>query len=503
MKLLDKGVTMELFFSVSALEAAGGDVLIKFCREEDYKKDPVLKKIDGVLESGIKDIYDSGEFEGKLNQTITLHKVPGMTAKRVVLAGLGKPGKIDHDSYRQAAGTLSRIAAVKNSKAVSFFLSDGRAVKAGSAIIEGFMLGRFEILDYKTGDDIVKDKLKKVEFFAKDRKQINALKKDVGRGQVTAEGVILARRLASLPGNKLSPEKFAAEARSLAKEYKIDCTVLNEKQIKAEKMGALLAVAQGSAQPPRFVILEYKGGRTSQKPVVLIGKGITFDSGGISLKPVLDMHKMKGDMQGGALILGTMVTAARLGLRLNLVGLIPLAENMPSSKALKPGDIVTSRKGKTIEIISTDAEGRLILADALDYANEFKPQAVVDVATLTGGSLLVLGYSGAPVMGNDIKLMKAIKSASKATAERVWELPLWDDFRERMKSPIADLKNSGGKPANTATAGAFLESFIGDWPWAHIDVASVDDEPTGRPYIPVGASGVGLRLLVKMLTDWK
>jgi len=455
MKLLDKGVTMELFFSVSALEAAGGDVLIKFCREEDYKKDPVLKKIDGVLESGIKDIYDSGEFEGKLNQTITLHKVPGMTAKRVVLAGLGKPGKIDHDSYRQAAGTLSRIAA------------------------------------------------EKVEFFAKDRKQINALKKDVGRGQVTAEGVILARRLASLPGNKLSPEKFAAEARSLAKEYKIDCTVLNEKQIKAEKMGALLAVAQGSAQPPRFVILEYKGGRTSQKPVVLIGKGITFDSGGISLKPVLDMHKMKGDMQGGALILGTMVTAARLGLRLNLVGLIPLAENMPSSKALKPGDIVTSRKGKTIEIISTDAEGRLILADALDYANEFKPQAVVDVATLTGGSLLVLGYSGAPVMGNDIKLMKAIKSASKATAERVWELPLWDDFRERMKSPIADLKNSGGKPANTATAGAFLESFIGDWPWAHIDVASVDDEPTGRPYIPVGASGVGLRLLVKMLTDWK
>ncbi|MEW5925029.1 MAG: leucyl aminopeptidase, partial [Candidatus Zixiibacteriota bacterium] len=420
----------------------------------------------------------------------------------VILAGLGKAEKIDNDCYRQAAGTISQLHAVKKAKTVAFYFGDHEAGKTAAATFEGFLLGRFTINDYKTGDDKERDVLHTVYFYGTDQKQLKELKKDVASAHIIAEGVMLARRLASMPGNSLPPEKFASEAKTLAGRHKIKITVLNEKQIKAEKMGALLAVAQGSAQPPRFIIMEYKGGKASQKPVVIVGKGITFDSGGISLKPVLDMHKMKGDMQGGAVVLGTMVTIARLGLPLNVVGLIPLAENMPSSKALKPGDIVTSRKGKTIEIISTDAEGRLILADALDYANKFKPQAVIDIATLTGGALYVTGYSGAPVMGNDADLMAALKKASDATAERVWEMPIWEDFRDRMKSSIADLKNSGGKPAATMTAGAFLENFIGNWPWAHIDIASVDDELTGKPYIPVGASGVGLRLLVELLEKW-
>jgi len=493
---------MKLSFSTAKFETASGDVLVKFCRKDNFKKDSILTKIDKACKGAVKGIFKSGEFTGKLNQTAVLHAVPGFSAGRIVLAGLGDAGKIDNDSYRQAAGTLSRVPAVKNAGKVSFFLGDGEDGKSGSAVMEGFILGRFEIKDYKTGDDLEPDKLKEVTFYGAGQKQVEILKKAVENGRIIAEGVVLVRRLASMPANSLPPEKFASEARKLAAQNKIKISILNERQIRAEKMGALLAVAQGSAQPPRFVVMQYKGGKASQKPVVVVGKGVTFDSGGISLKPVLDMHKMKGDMQGGAIILGTMVTAARLGLPLNVVGLIPLAENMPSSTALKPGDIVKSRKGKTIEIISTDAEGRLILADALDYANKFKPQAVIDVATLTGGALYITGYSGAPVMSNNKKLMDAIRAASENTAERVWEMPLWDDFHELIKSPIADIKNSGGRPAATMTAGAFLENFVGDWPWAHIDVASVDDELKGKPYIPVGASGVGMRLLVELLAAW-
>jgi leucyl aminopeptidase len=267
-------------------------------------------------------------------------------------------------------------------------------------------------------------------------------------------------------------------------------------------MGALWAVGKGSEQPPRFIILEHRKGGTS-KPVVLIGKGITFDSGGISLKPPADMDEMKGDMTGGAVMLSVIAAAARLKLPVNIVVLIPLAENMPSGRALKPGDIVTSRKGKTIEIISTDAEGRLILADALDYANKFKPQAVLDMATLTGAALYVLGHAAIPVIGNNSKLMDALREAACNTAERVWEMPLWDEYREQIKSTIADIKNSGGRPAGTLTAAAFLENFIGDWPWVHIDIAAVDLEKSGRPYIPKGSTGIGVRLLVEMLIHWK
>ena len=232
---------------------------------------------------------------------------------------------------------------------------------------------------------------------------------------------------------------------------------------------------------------------------MLVGKGVTFDSGGISLKPGQDMHEMKGDMTGSAVVIAAMITAARLKLKINLVALTPLTENMPSGHATRPGDIVVSRQGKTIEIINTDAEGRLILADALDYANKFKPQAVIDVATLTGAALYVLGYAGAPIMGNNTKLLDRISAAADVTAEKVWAMPIWDEHRDQMKSGIADLVNSGGRAAGTIAAGAFLENFIGDWPWAHIDIAYVDIEHGGKAYIPKGATGIGLRLLTEVL----
>jgi len=268
-------------------------------------------------------------------------------------------------------------------------------------------------------------------------------------------------------------------------------------------MGALLAVGQGSERPPRVVIINYQGGKKGGRPIVLVGKGITFDSGGICLKKALDMDEMKGDMSGGGIVLATVVTAARLGLKQNITGIIPLAENMPSGRAVKPGDIVTSRKGKTIEIINTDAEGRLILADALDYANEFNPKAVIDIATLTGATKYILGYAGIPFLGNNDKLIDLVKAASDRCGELVWPLPIWDEHREMMKSSIADLKNSAGPYSGTITASAFLENFIGQWPWAHIDIACVDLEKKGRPYIPKGQTGIGLRLLIELLSNWK
>ena len=323
---------------------------------------------------------------------------------------------------------------------------------------------------------------------------VNQLLRDMEEELNRKEGR-LKKIMASREQVRKGYEKYCRECEKLD----VDVTAAIEK----EKMGALLSVTKGSDEPPRFLILRHNGGPENQKPIVLVGKGITFDSGGISLKPGLNMHEMKQDMAGSAAVLATIVTAARLGIPRNVVGLIPTCENLPSGHATRPGDVVVSRKGKTIEIINTDAEGRLILADALDYAGTFNPQAVIDIATLTGASLYILGYAGAPIVGNTPKLMDRVRDAAAATNERVWELPLWDDYREQMKSSIADLVNSGGKPAGTIAAAAFLENFIGDWPWAHIDIAYVDLEPKGSAYTPKGATGFGVRLLTELLSNWK
>jgi leucyl aminopeptidase len=477
--------------------------LIYFCVQDSLDKDPYLKEFNKELSGAIKKVFVSKEFEGKLNQTAVFYNSSGFKVDKVILVGLGEKDKVNVDSYRQAAGTLSRLTAVKKSADLAFFFGVGENETKGEAVVEGLLLGRFNMLDYKTGTEDKNEVTETVTFYGTNKSQADHLQKGMNHGEIIADGVILSRRLAAHPGNVLPPRIFADEAVSLARKNKIKVTVFDEKKIMAERMGALIAVGQGSDQPPRFVILEYNGGRRGANPVVLVGKGITFDSGGISLKPSPDMDEMKGDMTGGAIMLASIVTAARLKLPLNIVALIPLAENMPSGKALRPGDIVKSRKGKTIEIISTDAEGRLILADALDYANKFKPQAVIDMATLTGASLFILGHAGIPILGNNKKLIDALYAASEATAEKVWQLPIWDEHRDQVKSSIADLKNSGGRPAGTITATAFLENFIGDWPWVHIDIASVDLEKGGKPYIPKGPTGVGLRLIVELLTRWK
>jgi len=495
---------MKYEYVATKLAELTDDILVCFLCETEKLSDKRLRALNEATEGALERMIASGEFTGAKGTTASFVNPPGLQTNHLILAGLGEAGKLTADSFRQAIGTISRLQPLKHARSAAIHFGGFTDRANYQTAIEGYLLGSFKLLDYKTGDDAGEDPQPTRLRFAVDRKQsLPGLRASVERGVVIAEGQLLVRRLTQTPSNELTPSLYARKAQQLARKHGIKCQVLDETAIAREKMGGLLSVAKGSDEPPRFVILKYNGGRDKTRPVVLVGKGVTFDSGGISLKAGLNMHEMKQDMAGSAVILSTLLTAARLNLKLNLVGLMPLTENMPSGHATRPGDIITMRSGKTVEIINTDAEGRMILADALDYAGTFNPQAVIDAATLTGASLYVLGYAGAPIMGNDDNLLNRIVDAADETAERVWPLPLWDDFREQMKSPIADLVNSGGRPAGTAAAGAFLEYFVGDWPWAHIDLAYVDLEPKGRPYVPKGATGFGLRLLIEVLSRWR
>ncbi len=495
---------MKLQCSVETLGEIVVDSLVLFVPALTKISDKNLRSLDVVTDGAVTTLLESEEFTGKNEEIAVILNPPEYEATRVILVGVGEKTKLNADSFRRAAGVVSRSKALQKSTSAAFVLLGTERDDYHQATIEGYLLGSFKQLEFKTGEAAeCKNKLESITFVLAGRKSLKKIEKAVERGNVVAEGQLLVRRLVNTPSNFLTPTMLADQAKDLARKYKFKYRALDEAAIKKEKMGALLSVSKGSQEPPRFIVLEYNGGRTGGKPVVLVGKGVCFDSGGISLKPGLNMHEMKGDMAGSAVVLAAIVTAARLKLPINLVSLMPAVENLPSGVATKPGDVVTSRKGLTVEVINTDAEGRMILADALDYANKFKPQAVIDIATLTGASLYVLGYSGAPIMGNNEPLLKRIMAASEKTAERTWQLPIWDDFRNQMKSAVADLHNSGGRAAGTAAAGAFLENFIGDWPWAHIDIAYVDVEPSGRPYIPKGTTGIGLRLLVDVLSNWK
>ncbi len=481
-----------------------GDCMVMFVPQFDKISDKNLKQLDEATGGALTTLLESEEFAGKEKESAVFLHPDGYAAKRVCLVGLGEKQKIDHDTYRRAAGLISSRPSVQKSETLVVHFGGVEEAEIFQAVIEGYVLGSYTIREYKTGDAAKDPNRTKRWIPAIDNKRLlKRLQTAVERGLTIAEGQVLVRQLAGTPSNDLTPKLYAKKAQELAKRYGIDCEVLDEAAIKREKMGALLSVSKGSKEPPRFIVLRYHKGRKGQKPIVLVGKGVTFDTGGISLKPSLNMHEMKGDMAGSAVVLATTVTAARLGLPLHIITLIPMAENMPSGEATKPGDIVTSRKGKTIEVINTDAEGRMLLADALDYADGLDPAAVIDVATLTGATLYILGYAGAPIMGNNESLLERLKEASERTAEKVWPLPIWDEMREQMKSPIADLHNSGGRPAGTIAAAAFLENFIGEWPWAHVDIAYVDVEPSGKPYVPKGTTGFGCRLLVDMLSNWK
>ena len=455
----------------------------------------------------IEDLLKAGDFQGKLYQISLLYTRGNLPARRILILGLGKSHEFNMDklrgAYAKAAQHIRSLGLKGFAVSTDMGLPERDVQYVTEAIVEGVLLGLYQFTPFKTVD---RDKIKDVEEFTiveEKEKILTAIRSAAGTARTIADAVCYARDLVSTPGNELTPTDLSNKAREIAmKRRRIKVKVLDVGDMKELVMNALLGVSRGSHEPAKFIILEYSGGSKTDPPLALVGKGLTFDSGGISIKPSEKMDEMKSDMAGGAAVMGTIRAAADLGLPVNLVGLIPATENLPGGGAYKPGDILKSLSGKTIEVINTDAEGRIILADALTYAGRFKPAAIIDLATLTGACIVALGEHVIGMMGNDDKMKERIRQAGEKTGERVWELPLWEEYQELIKSDVADYKNAGGRPAGTITAAVFLSKFVDKYPWVHLDIAGPAWQSKESPYIPKGASGVGVRLLIELLRRW-
>jgi leucyl aminopeptidase len=488
-------------------ELVAADVLAVFLRQEkSLPPKSVVAQLDVRLNGCIRDYLDSGDFSGALNSTALVRTGGALQAPRVLLVGLGKPEACTIDTLRQASATAATATRRLGVSSVALVppASDVAPDEVGQALTEGALLGLYTLKKYKTAaENEDKDNLRELSILASGSTTQRALESGVQRGQILAEAVNMARDLSNSPGNEVNPSYLAKQAHEIAAKTTLRCHVLDVDGIREHQMGCLLGVAQGSEQPPAFIILEHAPKGSQAKPIVLVGKGITFDSGGISIKPAANMEDMKMDMSGGAAVLGTMQALARLGYPRRVVGLIPASENLPNGNAVKPGDILRAMSGKTVEVINTDAEGRLILADALAYAvQELKPAYIIDLATLTGAVVVALGSQATGMMGTDKAMMDRLRAAGEYSAERVWELPLFEEYSKQIKSDFADIKNvSSGREAGSIIGGAFLKEFVGDTPWVHLDIAGTAWTRENKPYVPKGATGVGIRLLVKALED--
>jgi leucyl aminopeptidase len=448
------------------------------------------KALDHAAKGYITSILRRGDLDGKLGSTLWLHHVPGVAAERVLLLGLGKEQDFGPKAFRDAARAAVRAVNESGTSDAVLYLSE--LPVAGHDLAWNAMQLAVLTADSSYHFDRLKSKKDnrrhRVEFgIGVMGKPSAAAARALQRGVALAQGVSLAKDLGNLPSNICTPTYLARQAQELAKQYKLRCRVLEEKDMAKLRMGALLSVTKGSHEPAKLIVLEYHGGRDKQKPVALVGKGITFDTGGISLKPSGEMDEMKYDMSGAGAVLGTIKAVAQMRLPINVVGIIPSCENMPGGHATKPGDIVTSMSGQTIEVLNTDAEGRLILCDALTYAGRFDPSTVVDIATLTGACVVALGNVASGLYANDDKLADELLDAGQDAWDRAWHMPLWDDYQEQIKSPFADMANIGGRPAGSVTAACFLSRYANKYKWAHLDIAGTawqsgkDKGSTGRP----------------------
>ena len=469
--------------------------------------------VDSALGGAIREMISSGDFRGKKGEVAVIYPRGAIPAQRVLVVGLGLQEEFSLEVVRwaaaSAAGRARDLGASTFSSIVHGAGAGGFPLEvAAQAVVEGTMLGlyRYQELKGKPPDRPDPERFTLVQF---DASRVADVESGAGVGFVSAEATCLARDLVNRPANYATPTDLADLALEIAGEFgNMRCQVLNEEDAAGLEMGAFLGVAQGSDEPAAFIVLEHNPGREDLETVALVGKGITFDTGGISLKPVEKMDRMRGDMAGGAAVLATMYAVGELDLPLHVVGLVPATENMPSARAYKPGDVLTAMNGKTIEIINTDAEGRLILADALAYAARFQPKAVVDLATLTGACVVALGQGGAAgAFSTDSDLLARLHVASQASGERIWQMPLYDDYLDSLESLSADLSNSGGRFGGVGTSAMFLRQFAEGYPWVHLDIAGMSFEerpstPKRPAYLQKGGTGFGVRLLVQFLRDW-
>ncbi len=459
-----------------------------------------LSSLDRDAAGGLGRAFAAGDYKGKRDETVLVYG--SGKAQRILLVGVGKAAEVTRNVLRRAAAVAAKRARTIGATAFAFaVVPEARggvsAGELGQVTVEGAAQGGWQFTELKQPGEDPKAPLDAVTVVVDgaDRSAAGA-----GRsvGDAIAAGYLLTRGLQMQPGNVCTPTYLAEQAGKLAKTYGFAITVLDRAQLKKEGMGAPLAVAQGSVEEPRFIALEYKGGGGSA-PVALVGKGVTFDSGGISIKPAQNMEEMKYDMSGAGAVLGTFEVLGRLKPKINVVGLIPATENLPSGTAVKPGDVVKSHLGKTIEIINTDAEGRLILCDALSYARRFKPAAVLDAATLTGAVVVALGHHAIGILGNDEALLAEVRDAGERAGERCWPLPLWDEYRDLVKSEIADVKNSGGRSAGTIAGAWFLKEFVEGFPWVHLDIAGTAYTEGETATQGKGPTAVGVRLFAEFI----
>lgn len=459
---------------------------------------------DVPLPASAGELLVAGDFYGRAGQMLLLYPRGAAAPKRLLLVGLGQRAKANAETIRRESATAVKEAQKLKVAAITIGVNGDIALEpetAAQAFAEGAELGAYRFWSYRTGlSDAQTFKVEQVVVFSKTNERTRL---GIAGGQAIARGVNFARDLVNGPGYAMHPPALGEEAVKLGKRVGLKVTVLDKAQLTEQGFGGILAVGKGSEHEPRFILMEHGEAKAGAPTICLVGKGLTFDSGGLSLKPPEAMETMKSDMSGAAAVFGAMQVVAELKLPLHVVGLVSSAENMPSSNAYRPGDIVKSLSGKTIEVLNTDAEGRIILSDALFYAQRFNPDAIVELSTLTGAIIIALGSHATGMFSTDQALADRLSNAGEVSGERVWQFPLWDEYHAMVKSEVADLKNLAGRPAGSITAGAFLAAFTGDYPFAHLDIAGTAwvDRPA-KSYDSPGGTGVGVRLLTEFLKQY-
>ncbi len=491
---------MDIRVSKDPLRSLDGDLLAVFAFAQPEPLGRAAAAVDAALGGAISELGRAGDWSGKAEETSLLYTRGALGVRRVLVVGLGARSAFGLEALRVAAAASAKVA--RKLRLTSYYAAlppaDGLAYDdMAQAVVEGALLGAYTFTRHKTDDASAGPALRGLTVVCRPEEAC-AVAAGAERGRIIGEAVTMARDLANEPANYLTPTLLAEQAEEIANACGLRHEVLEEADMAELGMGALLGVAQGSDEPAKFIILEHNADRADLDTYVVVGKGITFDSGGISLKPSDGMEWMKDDMSGAAVTLGVMQAVAALGLPLHVVGLMPATENLPGGRAYKPGDVLKAMNGLTIEVVSTDAEGRVILADALAYAARFAPKAVVDLATLTGACVIALGHVASGLLASDDALAGQLLESSARTGEKLWRLPLFDDYAEQIKSDVADVRNTGGRPAGTITGALFLQRFAEGYPWAHLDIAGTAKVDSDRGYVLKGATGHGVRLLV----DW-
>jgi leucyl aminopeptidase len=501
---------MKVGSEINVLSAIKADAVAVFVFQDKKGLAQQIAPLGKQLNEKLQSAISLKDFSAKEGETLSIYTEGAIASPRLLLIGLGETEKVTLEKLRRASAAATKAAqSMKVGSLGTEFPPltllpislNTSSADIAQAMVEGVILSVYKYDKYLTPTD-EKKKLESLTLFTSDKKNSIEIQRGVKNGEIISAAVCHARDLQNAPSNEIYPETLSFDVQQTAHKYGFKATVFDLRKIESLKMGGILAVGKGSTHPPRFIILEHTPAKRNGGTVVLVGKGVTFDSGGISIKPAANMAEMKMDMSGAAAVVGAFQAIGELKLPVHVVGLIPSVENMPSGTSVKPGDIVRHFNGKTSEVDNTDAEGRLILADALGYASKFEPEVVVDLATLTGACVVALGHLATGMMGNDQRTMDDLKAAGEKTYERVWQLPMFDEYEKLIKSDVADVKNTGGRWAGAITAGWFLKKFIGTYKWVHLDIAGTAILEENMDYAPKGGSGVGVRLLVEFLKNW-